>query len=465
MGREIIDENEIIDLINRSERPDKNKARGLLQKSLQLKGLLPSEAAFLLNIDDDELLSELFITAKRIKDEIYGNRLVLFTPLYVSNHCCNDCLYCGFRVRNENIERRQLTLDEIKEETLAILEQGHKRILLLMGETPEQDFLDYLIKAVEAIYSVRDSKGNCIRRINIEIAPLGEEGFERIKHLPIGTYTVFQETYHRETYAKVHAGGKKRDYDWRLFTMDRALTNGMNDVGIGALFGLYDYRFETIALLEHSRYLDQTYGVGPHTISVPRLKPAGNAPVSLNTNHQVTDKDFKKLIAVLRCSVPYTGIILSTREPAGLRTEIFELGVSQISAGSVVKPGGYKQAIRDESYEGQFSLNDTRKSGEVIRDIIRKGFIPSFCTACYRLGRVGADFMDLAKPGLIKAHCQPNGLLTLKEYLMDYADEETQKAGNALIEKELLKIPNHKIREKTKLNLSKIETGKRDIYF
>jgi 2-iminoacetate synthase len=459
----IIDEKKIHGLLNESASPE--KVREILQKALELKGLDLDEVASLLNVSDPDLLQELFYTAKKVKDEIYGKRLVLFTPLYISNYCSNDCLYCGFRVNNKTIERKELTIDEIKEETLTILEQGHKRVLILLGETREKDFLDYLIEAIDAVYSVRDSKGSYIRRINIEIAPLSAEGFQKIKDVQLGTYTVFQETYHKETYHKVHPTGKKHDYEWRIETMDRALSNGMHDVGIGALFGLYDYRFEVMALLEHARYLDETYGVGPHTISVPRLKPADNAPASIDTNHSVSDTDFKKLIAILRCAVPYTGIILSTRESAALRSEIFNLGVSQISAGSVVKPGGYKQGLTNEPYHGQFSLNDTRKSGEVIRDIIQRGFIPSFCTACYRLGRVGSDFMDLAKPGLIKTHCQPNGLMTLKEYLVDYADSETREIGEQLISKELDEIPNHKVKQKTIDNLRKIEAGKRDIYF
>ncbi len=465
MENGIIDEKSIFERLDRSKNPGKEEVRTILKKSLELNGLDSDDVAVLLNINNEDILEELFETAREVKDEIYGKRLVLFTPLYISNFCSNDCLYCGFRINNTSIERKELTIEEIKQETLTILEQGHKRVLILLGETREKDFLDYLIDAIDAVYSVKDTKGSYIRRINLEIAPLSAEGFQKIKDTKIGTYTVFQETYHQETYHRVHPTGKKHDFKWRLETMDRALTNGMNDVGIGALFGLYDHRFEVMALLAHSKYLDRNYGTGPHTISVPRLKPASNAPVSLLKENQVSDIDFKKLIAIIRCAVPYTGIILSTREPASLRAEIFNLGVSQISAGSVVKPGGYKQGLTDMSSNGQFSLNDTRKSGEVIKDIIRRGFIPSFCTACYRLGRIGSDFMDLAKPGLIKTHCQPNGLMTLKEYLMDYADSETKLIVEELINKELDEIPNNKVRTKTIENLSKIESGKRDIYF
>ena len=465
MNKKIIDENKLFRLIDGCKNPEQGKVKSVFRKALELKGLDSEDVATLININDDVLLEELFITAQEIKENIYGKRLVLFAPLYISNHCSNDCQYCGFRVNNKNIERTQLTMEQIKDETLAILEQGHKRILMLMGETHDKNNLDYLLDAIESVYSVKDSKGSSIRRINLEIAPLSEDEFRKISNLKIGTYTVFQESYHKETYKTVHSSGRKQDYYWRLETMDRALSNGMNDVGIGVLYGLYDYRFETLALVEHSKYLDKTFGVGPHTISVPRVKPADNAPASINSKYFVSDSDFKKLIALLRCAVPYTGIILSTRESASLRSELFSFGVSQISAGSVVHPGGYKQAMNAGNSGGQFSLNDTRKSGEVIKDVICQGYIPSFCTACYRLGRVGADFMDLAKPGLIKTHCHPNAIMTLKEYLIDYADTDTQILGNTLIEKELENIQNQRLLVSTRRNLKKIEEGIRDLYF
>lgn len=463
-----IDENLIHNTIASTLNPSPQRVEEILEKSLELKGITLEEASTLLNVSSPELLERIFETAGRIKDEIYGNRLVLFAPLYISNYCSNNCLYCGFRIDNKSIERKVLSIDEIKEETKIILEQGHKRILLLMGEDHEKCSLDYFIEAIYAIYSVKDSKGSTIRRINVEIAPLDENQFKILSEVPIGTYTVFQETYHRETYAKMHPKGRKHNYDWRLYTMDRALSNGMHDVGIGALFGLYDYRFETLALIQHSKHLDEEYGVGPHTISIPRVKPAKNAPASYNPRYAVSDMDFKKLVAVLRISVPYTGIILSTREPAELRNELFNLGVSQISAGSKTSVGGYKQAFNkpeNEAEIGQFSLNDCRSSGEVIRDLIKMGFVPSFCTACYRLGRVGQDFMELAKPGLIKTHCHPNGLTTLKEYLVDYADEETKYFGERLIESELAKIEHKKLRQKTIEYLQRIEKGERDLYF
>lgn len=463
-----INETQIHNLIDTNQNPPSDRVDEILNKALELKGLTLEEAAVLINVSNPEDLEKIFAIAGRIKDEIYGNRLVLFAPLYISNYCSNNCLYCGFRIDNQTIERKVLSIEEIKEETRIILEQGHKRILLLMGEDHEKCSLDYFIEAIYAIYSVRDSKGSTIRRINVEIAPLSEEEFKKLSEVPIGTYTVFQETYHKETYAKMHPKGRKHNYLWRLYTMDRALANGMHDVGIGALFGLYDYRFETLALVQHSKHLDEKFGIGPHTISIPRVKPAKNAPASYNPVYAVNDTNFKKLVAVLRISVPYTGIILSTREPADLRNELFNLGVSQISAGSKTTVGGYKQAFNAAEKEeeiGQFTLNDCRSSGEVIRDLIKMGFVPSFCTACYRLGRVGEDFMELAKPGLIKTHCHPNGLTTLKEYLVDYADEETKIAGENLIQKELEKIEHRKLKAKTIEYLKRIEKGERDLYF
>lgn len=468
VNKSFIDEKLLHTLIERTENPTSEKIEDVLNKALELKGLELEDAAVLLNVNKLEDLEKIFFTAGKIKDEIYGNRLVLFAPLYISNYCSNNCLYCGFRIDNKEIERKVLSIDEIKEETKIILEQGHKRILLLMGEDHQNCPFDYFIEAIYAIYTVKDSKGSSIRRINIEIAPLTEEEFKVLSEVPIGTYTVFQETYHYDTYIKMHPKGRKHNYHFRLYTMDRALSNGMHDVGIGALFGLYDYRFETLALIQHSKHLDSEFGIGPHTISIPRIKPAKNAPASYNPKYAVNDLDFKKLVAVLRISVPYTGMILSTRESAQLRNELFNLGISQISAGSRTSVGGYKQAFNraeEDDNIGQFTLNDNRTCGEVIRDIIKMGFVPSFCTACYRVGRVGGDFMELAKPGLIKTHCHPNGLTTLKEYLVDYADEETRKAGEELIQKELEKITHKKLRAKTEQYLARIEQGERDLYF
>jgi 2-iminoacetate synthase len=460
-----IDEGLINGLLKEKNSPLREEVQRILNKSLELKGLKLEEVATLISIEDPNLLESLFKTALDIKGEIYGNRLVLFAPMYVSNHCVNNCLYCGFRKDNTDMRRKCLSMGEVREETRLILEQGHKRILMLMGEHPGLCSFDYFLDAIDVAYSVKDSKGSSIRRINIEIAPLTDEEFQKLSKVPIGTYTVFQETYHRETYAKMHPTGKKSDYDWRLNSMDRALSNGMHDVGIGALFGLYDYRFEVLALIMHAEHLDKEFGVGPHTISIPRMEPAQNAPASLDVPSPVSDLEFKKLVAVLRCAVPYTGMILSTRESPEMRKEVFNLGVSQISAGSKTNPGGYAEALINPEDEEQFALSDTRSTDEVISSVIKQGFVPSFCTACYRLGRVGGDFMDLAKPGLIKLNCLPNALTTLKEYLVDYADPETKELGERLIERELENIPNEQRRQKTIEYLKKIEDGERDLYF
>ena len=465
MKNNFIDEEKFHELIIKNENPSIDKVQEILSKAKEIKGLTIEDVAVLINITDNEQRQLLNDTASYIKGEIYGNRLVLFAPLYVSNFCSNNCLYCGFRADNNSIIRNVLSIEEIKEETLAILKQGHKRVLMLMGEHHKGCTLDYFIETISAVYSVKDEKGSSIRRVNVEIAPLSDEEFQRFNKVPIGTYTVFQETYHKETYKTMHPSGKKSDYDWRLETMDRALSNGLHDVGIGALFGLYDYRFEVLSLLAHAKHLDETFNVGPHTISIPRIRPASNAPASHDLKWTVSDEDFKKLVAVIRCAVPYTGMILSTRDPEYLRTELFNLGISQSSAGSKTSIGGYKKALDEVEDSGQFSLNDCRSSGEVIQDVIKGGYVPSFCTGCYRLGRVGQDFMDLAKPGLIKLHCLPNALTTLKEYLNDYATDETKKLGEELIESQLLEIPNVAVQNKTKEFLDRIENGERDLYF
>lgn len=357
-----IDEEMSHRLIAETEHPSAPEIRAILAKARELKGLGLHDTATLLNIEDESLLGELFTTARSIKEEIYGTRLVLFAPLYVSNHCSNNCLYCGFRRDNKDMKRRALTIDEIKEEVSLILRQGHKRILMLMGEHPSKCAFDYFLESIEAAYSVTDGQSR-IRRINVEIAPLTDAQFKQLMKIKIGTYTVFQETYHRETYATMHPTGIKRDYDWRVTVMDRAMSAGIGDVGIGALFGLYDYRFEVLGLLQHARHLDQTFGAGPHTISIPRIEYAQNAPAAMTPPHPVSDRDFKKLVAVIRLAVPYTGMILSTRESPALRQELLNLGVSQISAGSKTNPGGYHASVVNPLDEEQFTLNDTRSTG------------------------------------------------------------------------------------------------------
>jgi 2-iminoacetate synthase len=460
---DIVDERAIGEALDIGE-TEPARVRDIIAKARELKGLDLPEAAALLTTQDKNLEEEIFEAARDVKLAIYGRRLVLFAPLYIDNHCSNNCLYCAFRRDNSELIRRTLTLDEIAEEVRLLENQGHKRLLMLMGEDSEQCNLDHFISAIETAYATKTDKGE-IRRINVEIAPLSVDDFRRLKAARIGTYVVFQETYHRTTYEQVHPSGRKADYEWRVTAMDRAMQAGIDDVGIGVLFGLYDYRFEVLALLTHARYLDSTYGVGPHTISVPRIYPAKGAPLSFAPPHPVSDDQFKRLVAVLRLSVPYTGMILSTRESPKLRHEVFELGISQISAGSRTNPGGYQAGREHSPDDEQFSLGDTRKTDDVIRAVVDQGYIPSFCTACYRLGRTGHDFMDLAKPGMIQHYCLPNAILTFQEYLEDYASNETREVGNRLVESMLADIPTEKRRIAVKDRIERIKAGERDLYF
>lgn len=459
-----IDEEQINNILRKNRNPSESRIKKIIKKALKLKGLNLEDAASLLNMDNKILMKELFDTAFKIKNAIYGNRLVLFAPLYVSNYCSNDCLYCGFRKSNKDMERKILTDYELKKEVEILEKQGHKRLLMLMGEHFKEYSFDDFLRAIKIAYSVKTEPGSKIRRINVEIPPLSLEEFKKLKKVEIGTYTMFQETYHKKAYEKMHPSGRKSDYHYRLETMDRAQKAGIGDIGIGVLFGLYHYKFEILALLMHAQHLDKKFNIGPHTISVPRLEPAQNAPAANNPPFPVSDSDFKKLVAVIRCAVPYTGIILSTRESAKMRKELFHLGVSQISAGSKTNPGGYCESKVNPENKGQFALSDTRPTKTVIKDTMKQGFIPSFCTSCYRLGRTGKDFMDLAKPGLIQNFCQPNALLTLQEYLEDYADKEAKNIGEKLIEREAGKINNEKIKDEFHKRLRSIKNGERDLY-
>jgi len=454
----------IIETLQRAKDPEKARVREIIEKSRELRGLSPDEVATLLQTEDQELVQEILSTARFIKREIYGNRLVLFAPLYISNYCSNNCLYCGFRIDNRELERRALTMEEIADEVRTLEREGHKRLLMLCGENQARSSLDYFIEAIETAYATTTEKGGEIRRINVEIAPQSVEDFRRLKAARIGTYVLFQETYHHATYREMHPSGPKADFLWRLTAQDRAMQGGIDDVGIGALFGLYDYKYEVLGLIFHAMHLDSTYGVGPHTISVPRLEPALNAPAAITPPHPVSDDEFRKLVAVIRLAVPYTGMILSTREPAALRSEIFDLGISQISAGSRTNPGGYRQGDSDAFRAAQFNLGDTRTLDEVIYDITTHGHIPSFCTACYRLGRVGEDFMDMAKPGLIQKFCRTNAILTFKEYLQDYASDKTKIAGEELIERLLKETRGKKTKQLLETRLKKIEEGEHDLY-
>jgi 2-iminoacetate synthase len=456
-----IDEDRIWTTLAAAGRGEPAAVRAALAKARELKGLAAEDVAALATISDPELLGELFQTAREVKETIYGRRLVLFAPLYVSNLCGNDCAYCAFRASNRAIQRRALTQEEIARETRVLVEQGHKRVLLVAGESYPKEGFDYILEAIDTVYATRSGHGE-IRRINVNVAPLGVEEFRQLKSRRIGTYQIFQETYHHATYQAVHPRGRKADYDWRLSVIDRAFTAGIDDVGIGVLFGLFDWRFELLALLQHIRHLEAAFGVGPHTISVPRLEPATGADLASHPPRPVSDLDFRKLVAILRLTVPYTGIILSTRESVHLRRETFALGVSQISAGSRTNPGGYADGA-DEEGAGQFCLGDHRPLDEVIRDVAALGYVPSFCTACYRLGRTGADFMDLAKPGAIKQHCDPNALATFQEYLIDYAAAATRAEGEACIAARLGEM-GPASRRRAEEMLARVRAGERDVY-
>jgi len=455
----LVDEPAIFATLERVGTADAGAVRAVLAKARELRGLDAPEIAVLMKVSDPELLAELFATARDVKDTIYGRRLVLFAPLYVSNMCANECTYCAFRARNRAVVRRALSQEEIAQEVRILIDQGHKRALLVAGESYPREGFSYVLECVDTIYSVTHGNGE-IRRVNVNVAPLTLDEFRALGERKIGTYQLFQETYHHQTYASVHLSGKKRDYDWRVTAMDRAMEAGINDVGIGVLFGLFDWRFEVLALMQHIRYLERRFGVGPHTVSVPRLEPATGSDIALHPPHAVSDVDFRKIVATLRLAVPYTGIIMSTREAANIRRETFALGVSQISAGSRTNPGGYADEERADA--SQFCLGDHRGLDEVVRDVASLGYIPSFCTGCYRLGRTGADFMDLAKPGDIKQHCDPNGLSTFLEYLIDYASPETRAVGERCIA-EALDSMDAWPRERATQLMGKVKAGERDV--
>ncbi|MBN2725621.1 MAG: [FeFe] hydrogenase H-cluster radical SAM maturase HydG [Deltaproteobacteria bacterium] len=453
---EIIQTEKITQLVNHGT--SSGDIDAILNKALSLSRLELEEAAALLNVTDEETRNRIHHTAKMVKSSIYGNRLVIFAPLYISNLCKNDCAYCGFRVSNRGLKRKALSMEEITSETEHLLRTGQKRVLMVSGEAYPRDGLNYVLRSIDTIYNARVGEHG-IRRINVNIAPVETDDFRRLREHNIGTYQLFQETYHKPTYHKLHTLGPKTDYDYRLNTIGRAFHGGIDDVGIGVLFGLYNWKYEVLSILSHVEYLEREFGMGPHTISVPRLEPATGSSISTKPPFEVTDEDFKLIISVLRLAVPYIGLILSTRETPEMRKAAFELGISQISAGSKTNPGGYGE---NDSCE-QFSLGDHRSLDDVIYDVVSSGFIPSFCTSCYRLGRTGLDFMEFAKPGEIKKKCQPNALITFTEYLLDFASDKVKNAGMELIARELAET-DPETAGKTKALIQIVRDGKRDVF-
>jgi 2-iminoacetate synthase len=457
--KNFIDRNKLYRLLN-EQVPTETDLDNVLNKAKRLKGLSLDDVSLLLSVKDSRAIHKIMEVAKYVKEEIYGKRLVLFAPVYTGNVCVNNCLYCAFRRDNKTLKRKVLTMDEIAMETKTLLKEGHKRLLLICGESPRND-INYICEAIRTSYAVREGK-DYVRRINVELAPMTVADFRRLKAEKIGTYVCFQETYDPLAYAEYHPEDTpKSDYENRLLVMDRAMEAGIDDVGLGVLFGLTDYRFEVLALMEHALHLEAIFGCGPHTISVPRIEPADGSVISRAVPMPVSDDDFKKIVAIIRIAMPYTGIILSTRENDVIRNELINYGISQVSAGSRTNPGAYND---DKGTGSQFSLGDHRSLDEVISDMIDSGYIPSFCTGCYRKGRVGNDFMDLAKPGLIKQYCMPNALFTFREYLLDFASPQTREKGLDLINKLLHEIRQKKLRETIHENLGKIDSGERDIY-
>ncbi len=444
-------------------REDKQRVRDVIQASLDKKRLSLEETAVLINARDPGLIEEIKEGARTLKEKVYGERIVLFAPLYVGDLCTNNCQYCGFRASNKDVKRITLNEKELIGETKALIDQGHKRLILVYGEHPKYS-AEFIADTVDIVYGVKHGNGE-IRRVNINAAPFDIPGFRTIKDAGIGTFQIFQETYHEPTYKRVHLGGIKRNYDWRLTALDRAQEAGIDDVGIGALFGLYDWRFEVMALVRHVNHFEAVYNVGPHTISFPRIQNAMS--LDIDKKHLVKDEEFIRLVSILRLAVPYTGMILTAREPSHTRDQILRFGVSQIDGGTNLELGGYskgKQEAQDLS-KGQFQINDNRSLSEIMDELINTGYIPSFCTACYRLGRTGEHFMEFSVPGFIKRYCTPNALLTLAEYLEDYASEDTKKAGYRLIDNKIDELGQEQKVARLREKVDKIKSGQRDLYF
>ena len=435
----------------------------IIAKARERKGLNHREASVLLACQIPEKIEEVYALAQQIKKDFYGNRIVLFAPLYLSNYCVNGCVYCPYHLKNKHIARKKLTQEEIVREVTALQDMGHKRLAIEAGEDPVNNPIEYILECIQTIYSIKHKNG-AIRRVNVNIAATTVENYRKLAEAGIGTYILFQETYNKENYQKLHPYGPKSNYAYHTEAMDRAMEGGIDDVGIGVLFGLTNYLYDFIGLIMHAEHLEAAHGVGPHTISVPRICPADDIDVA-DFENALPDEIFHKIVAVIRISVPYTGMIISTRETQSSREKVLELGVSQISGGSNTAVGGYDEADRSEEDTAQFDVSDHRTLDQVIAWLIDLGYVPSFCTACYRLGRTGDRFMSLVKTGQIANCCAPNALMTLKEYLVDYASPQTRLKGEAMIAREMAKVPNEKVRTKATENLAAIERGERDFRF
>ena len=447
----------------RENRNNRALIEEILTKAEEGKGISHREAAVLIEVEDKEIEERIFAIARRLKEHIYGNRIVMFAPLYLSNHCVNGCVYCPYHAKNKTIPRRKLTQDEIRREVIALQDMGHKRLALETGEHPKLSPIEYVLESIDTIYSIKHKNG-AIRRVNVNIAATTVENYTRLKDAGIGTYILFEETYDRAAYERLHPTGPKSDWAYHTEAMDRAMLGGIDDVGVGALFGLSNYRYDVVGILMHAEHLEARFGVGPHTISVPRIRPADDIDPK-DFPDAVTDEVFRRIVAVLRIAVPYTGMIVSTRESKRSRELVLDVGVSQLSGGSKTSVGGYAEDVESTAESAQFDISDERTLDEIVGWLLELGYIPSFCTACYREGRTGDRFMSLAKRGLIGNCCAPNALMTLAEYLEDYASPAVKVAGGKMIDKLTRVIPSEKIRRITEENLKAIIEGKRDFRF
>lgn len=464
-AEEFIDHNEVNETLAFAEQNKKNAVLidEILEKAKLRKGLSHREAAVLLDCDIEEKNKEIYALAQQIKKDFYGNRIVMFAPLYLSNYCVNGCVYCPYHMKNKTIARKKLTQEEIRREVIALQDMGHKRLALEAGEHPEMNPIEYILESIQTIYDIKHKNG-AIRRVNVNIAATTVENYRKLKEAGIGTYILFQETYHKESYEKLHPTGPKHNYAYHTEAHDRAMQGGIDDVGLGVLFGLERFRYEFAALLMHGEHLEAAFGVGPHTISVPRIRPAEDIDPS-SFDNGIDDEIFAKVVACIRIAVPYTGMIVSTRESKACREKLLHLGISQISGASRTSVGGYCEPEPEDENTKQFDVSDNRTLDEIVSWLMEMGYIPSFCTACYREGRTGDRFMSLIKSGQIQNCCHPNALMTLKEYLLDYASPETAKRGEAMILAELDNIPKENVRNIARENLSNITSGKRDFRF